>query len=127
MTWASDLKRLTEKGKHDLGELAMGIKIELFSGVVADTRVDTGLLRGNWQIQENTPATGSLEVEDKTPQGGVPAHQEQEIIAGATPEGLTWFTNNLPYAAVWEERDAMVGRNVARVRQNVKKMAEEIR
>lgn len=126
MSWAKDIKRLCDKGGHDLGELAKAIKIELFSGIVQDTRVDTGRLRGNWQIQENTPATGSIEVADGTPQGQIPSYQQTEIINESTEVGLTYFVNNLVYAEVWEAKDAMVARNISRVKANVKKMADAL-
>jgi len=122
MSWANDLKKLTDKGGHDLGELARAVKIEAFSGIVSDTRVDTGRLRGNWQIQDGSPASGELERTDKSG-----ATVNSEIERGATEDGQTFFVNNLPYAAVYEEEDAMVGRNARRVKQNIKKMAKKLR
>jgi hypothetical protein len=122
MSWANDLKRLTTKGGKDLGELTKAIKIEMFSGVVSDTRVKTGRLKGNWQIQENRPASGTLDRTDKTG-----SKVNAEINAGATESGLTYFVNNLPYAQVYEEEDAMVARNIARVKQNIKYMAKKIK
>jgi len=104
-----------------MGELAKAVKIELFTGIVQDTRVRTGRLRGNWQIHENEPAKATIYRLDPTGQKVL-----QDINKGATANGVTYFTNNLPYAVVWEERDAMVGRNVARVQQNVKNMAKEL-
>lgn len=122
MDWAEDLDKICKKGGEDIGEFAKALKIEIFSGIVSDTRVDTGRLRGNWQIQENSPATGELDRLDKS--GSIVL---AEIEKGATEDGLTYFVNNLPYAKVWEENDAMVGRNVARVRQNVKEIASKIK
>jgi len=121
MSWSSDLNKLTTKGGHDLGKLARAIKIGLFNGTVRDTRVDTGRLRGNWQTSENTKASGVL---DRTDKSG--AIVEAEILKGATESGKTFFTNNLSYANVYEEKDAMVGRNVARIRQNVRMEAKKL-
>jgi len=122
MSWADDLKRLTTKGGKDLGELAQAVKIEMFSGVVSDTRVDKGRLKGNWQIQENSPASGELDRLDPTG-----AAVNSEILAGATESGTTYFVNNLPYAVVYEEKDAMVRRNITRVKQNIKNMARKVK
>lgn len=122
MSWANDLNKLCTEGGENLGELASAIKIELFSGVVSDTRVDTGRLKGNWQIQENAPATGQLDRTDPTG-----AKVNREIQSGATEDGTTYFVNNLPYAAVYEEKDAMIGRNVARLKQTVARMARAIK
>lgn len=122
MSWAADLQKLTTKGQKDLGQLCKAIKVELFSGVVEETRVDTGRLRGNWQIQENAPASGQLERTDKN--GTIVM---KEIADKSSADGLTFFVNNLPYAKVYEEKDAMVGRNVARVKQNVENMARKVK
>jgi len=122
MSWASDLNRLCTNGWHDLGKLCKAVKIELFSGVVSDTRVDTGRLKGNWQISESEPASGTVDRLD--PSG---SQVDAEIHRAASEDGKTYFVNNLPYAKVWEERDAMIGRNVARVRQNVREMAKKVK
>ena len=136
MSWANDLERLTTKGGHDLGELAQNFKIELFSGVVSDTRVGDssawkskppagyvgGRLRGNWQIQENSPASDELDRIDKNG-----SKVNAEINAKASKNGLTYFVNNLPYAVVYEEKDAMVRRNIIRAKQNIKFMAKKIK
>jgi len=118
MSWADDLNRLAKKGGHDLKRVARAVKIELFSGIVMDTRVDTGRLRGNWQIQENRPNKSTLDRLDKTGTAVT-----SEVIKRASPDGLTFFTNNLPYAKRWENADGMVGRNVARVREIVRQEA----
>jgi len=120
--WSDKLRRIAEKGAGDLGQLCRAVKIDLFSGVVDDTRVDTGRLAGNWQIQDDAPAVGVLDRLDPGKQGVT-----AEIAAGATPNGLTFFVNNLPYAGVWETEDGMITRNVARVRQIVEARADELR
>ena len=121
MSWDKDLQRIAKKGQEDMGKFARAVKIELFSGVVLDTRVKTGLLRGNWQISENSPASGELERLDKTGAAVI-----SEITGKASEDGVTYLVNNLPYAIVYEEKDAMIGRNVARVRQMVARLAKKL-
>lgn len=122
MSWASDLKKLCDQGGHDLQELMKAVKIELFTGIVSDTRVDTGRLRGNWQIQENSPASGTVERLDPTGSQVI-----AEVTEKASGDGKTYFVNNLPYAIVYEEMDGMVARNVTRAKWNLRRMAREIR
>lgn len=122
MSWAAKIKTIADKGKLDLGELCKAVKVELFSGVVSDTRVDTGRLRGNWQVQESTKPSGALDRIDPTGSA-----VQSEINSTASADGVTYFVNNLPYAKVWEEEDAMVARNVARVHQIVTKKARELK
>ena len=121
MSWSDKINKLVESGKHDLGKLSRAIKIELFTDIVSNTRVDTGRLKGNWQIQENEPAKSEIDRIDKT--GGV---VNAEIERGATANGVTYFTNNLPYAKKYEEIDGMVINAVNRVKANLDDMVNEL-
>jgi len=121
VNWAADLKKIAEKGKEDLCELSRAIKIELFNSAVDDTRVDTGLLKGNWSIQEKTKPRRILKTLD--PDGKKVKARIEKI---ASPDGVTYFVNSLSYAAVYEREDAMVGRNVARLQQIVKTRAAKL-
>jgi len=127
MGWSQQLEKLTKKGGHDLGELMLAFKVELFSGIVEDTRVDTGRLKGNWNTQENSPASGETGSIDKTPKGDLSVESSLKIESGSTENGVTFFTNNLPYAQVYEEKDAMVRINIIRMKQNIKFMAKKIK
>jgi len=126
MSWSNDLNAIMKKSGKDLGELVQNFKIDVFTGVVKTTRVDTGRLKGNWQISENAPASGTLEKEDSTPIGQISASMVKDIGDKSTKDGITYFVNNLPYAQVYEEEDAMVRRSIARVKQNIKNAAKRI-
>jgi len=103
-----------------VGDLARAIKIELFNGVIRDTRVDTGRLRGNWQTSTGAESGGELARMDKIPQGSNGGSAQAEVEATVKPDTVDYLTNNLPYAAVWDERDGMIARNVARIDRNIK-------
>jgi len=115
MTLKLDIERFAAKTRSRVDEAARAIKISLFNGVIRDTRVDTGRLRGNWQTTTGEPAQGTLERLDPT---GAEAQQEAVNNVGAATKD--YLTNNLPYAEVWEQQDGMVERNMARVQRNVK-------
>lgn len=132
MNWSKDLGKIAERQGLSLERLCKAVKIELFSGIVSDTRVGDpstwqsppppgytgGRLRGNWQVQENTPITDEIERID--PEGAAVARDIKRVSSG---NGLTYFTNNLPYARTWETRDAMIERNILRVDRNIKRLA----
>lgn len=127
MSWADDLEKITKKSADKMDLFARKFKFDLFSLVVKETRVDQGRLRGNWQISEGSAASGELDRKNNLPAGNVPSDQLAEIQKGATPDGVTYFVNNLPYAAVYEEKDGMVGRSVEAMKANVKKLADSLR
>ena len=121
MSFASDMAKIAAKLDNRFEELGRAVKIETFSGVIRDTRVDTGRLRGNWQCSEDAPITGTTERLDPTGQHAIT--DMQSTVQGVS---LSYLTNNLEYAPVWEERDAMVARNVQRVKNNIERKAREL-
>ena len=105
-----DLSKWANSVGSDLGEAMIAFKIELFSSIVLDTRVDTGRLRGNWQISIGAPITSETNRKDKNG-----SKVTQEIERTVTPDKVDYMTNNLPYAEEWEEKDAMVAKNFERL------------
>jgi len=99
-----------------IGGAAKAIKLEVFAGVIDDTRVDFGRLKGNWQTTTGRAASGEVENEDKSG-SGVKAVMEATI----TEDGVDYLSNNLDYAPMWEEKDGMIARNLARVETIVRR------
>lgn len=112
------LDRLAEHIGATLEETVRAVKLATFSGVIRDTRVDTGRLRGNWQCTSGAPARGAIERLD-----GSGASAIAEVERTIRPDTIDYLTNNLPYAEVWEERDGMVARNVARIERTIRERA----
>lgn len=117
--FAVDISQIVKRTKLRADQVARGIKIELFGSVIMDTRVDTGRMRGNWQTQEGFPIL--TEVDRLDPNGDATM---AEMKAAVGP-GVTYMTNNLPYVKRWEDEDAMVAKNVARIEQIVKREASK--
>jgi len=44
-----------------------------------------------------------------------------------TSGDVVYFTNNLPYAEVWEQEDGMVRRNMARIERTVNEVGRDVR
>jgi hypothetical protein len=109
----------------EVDQTIRAVKIELFNGVIRDTRVKTGRLRGNWQTTNNTPASGEVEREDTTPQGADGGSAQREAAFTVKSDTVDWLSNNLPYAGVWEERDGMIARNVARIERIIKEQVRD--
>jgi hypothetical protein len=117
----AEIRRVVDKQIEKIEDFCSAIKIELFSGISDLTRVKSGRLRGNWQIQEGKRARGELDRLD--PNGEI---VKAEIYNEATGFGLTFFTNNLPYAKVYEEKDGMVAKNVVRIKARASILAGEV-
>lgn len=100
-----------------LDQTARAIKISIFNGVIRDTRVDTGRLRGNWQTSNDQIKTQKIERLD--PDGNAAMQEAEKTVKGST---VDYLTNNLEYAAHWEERDGMVAKNVARIDRNIREV-----
>jgi len=113
--FTSTLEAFAEQSQVRLGQAARLIKIALFQGVIQDTRVDTGRLRGNWQTSTGSPILSTTERESTLPPKQVPPDQADEIDGAVTDAGVDYITNNLPYAAVWNREDGIISQNLARV------------
>lgn len=113
------LAQWADKTTKNMGHFAKAIKTEVLGGIINDTRVDTGLLRGNWQ-------TGKAPIDSTTTRldqsGGF---ARAEMGRAVTVDGVEFMTNNLPYAAVWEERDAMIEKNFLRVNGILMRLGHE--
>lgn len=96
------------------------VKLALFRGVIMDTRVRYGRLRGNWQTSVGSPV--EKEIDRVDPDGSLAT---AEAKAKVQPYTVDYLTNNLPYAEVWEERDGMVSRNAARIERVIKEKVRE--
>jgi hypothetical protein len=109
------IDKLAEKLGADVEKLARAVKISIFSGVILDTRVRTGRLRGNWQTTTEAPASGTIERFD--PSGSQAISDVQNVVKSDT---VDYLTNNLPYAPVWNERDGYIQRAVQRIGRTIR-------
>ena len=125
--FAANIERFAKEIKEDVETAARGIILGLFNGIIRDTRVDTGRLRGNWQVSTGNPVTTQTDRLDPTPQYQDGGSAQDDVIATVEPFEVNWLSNNLPYAEVWEERDGMVRKNIARLPRTVQEVARRVR
>lgn len=115
--------QIAKRAKSTLDEFTRAVWIELFTGVIDNTRVDTGRMKGNWQTTVGAPANSDIDRLDKS--GAQTIRDMQSNVGGINK--ITYLTNNLPYVGVWEQRDGMVAKNIARIETNIRKLAREIK
>lgn len=100
-SFAFDIQRFCDLTKERASVVTRQTALNLLSGVVKRSPVDTGRFRGNWQTSIDTPPSGVLDSTDKSGSSsisaGVSALTNFEI-------GLPiYIANNLPYARRLED------------------------
>lgn len=124
MSFSDDVRRFSAKAAEAHDKIARTAALELFTGVIRSTPVDTGRARGNWQTSVGQPTPNEIERDDKS---GAQAIGE---VQARTPEGAgqeVFLTNNLPYVYSLEYGSSkqapagMVRVNFARVQKIVAK------
>ena len=131
--FAARLQKFATKVEKETEETFRGVVIELFSSIIADTPVDEGRARGNWQTTANSPASGTVDRLDNTgPVGSISAQETGQAIAQLAQTHFkigdtAWLVNNLPYIGRLEydhwsgqAPHGMVRKNIARVDQIMK-------
>jgi hypothetical protein len=108
MSFGQDLAKFAAKASTNMDVVVRTITLELATAVVERTPVgnpDTwagpapegyvgGRLRANWQFSPGAPLTSRL---DTTDHAGVLTKIASAVDASAAG-GITWLSNNLPYA-----------------------------
>lgn len=120
-TFKINVARFSKATKSTIAEASRAIKISLFNGVIRDTRVDTGRLRGNWQTSTGKPITVTIERFDKS--GNTVTAEVSSVVSAF---GVDYITNNLVYAPVWNERDGIIDKNIARLRRNIREAVASV-
>jgi hypothetical protein len=113
----TDPSDIVKRAESTLDEFVRAVKIDLFTGVIENTRADTGRMKGNWQTTVGM-STGS--VLDTTDKGGAKTINNMGRKVGGAGE-TTYLTNNVPYVGIWEQRDGMVAKNIARLETIIRK------
>lgn len=130
-----DVERFAKKAGDSIDSAAITIKLELFTRIIEDTRVGNpahwkskpplgytgGRLKGNWQTTTGTPNYNTIDRID--PEG---IATKNEVEANIHANTVDYMTNNLPYAAKYEEIDGMVAKNMARLARIARKVAADV-
>jgi hypothetical protein len=126
MSFDVDLSKFINKTNQSADKIIRSIKLDLFSSVIIATRVDTGRLRGNWQTSTGSPILSTTERLDKTEQGVGGGAAIEDVMSTVQGYTVDYMTNNLPYAAVYEEKDGMIAKNMARIERIVKESVKDL-
>lgn len=127
-TFARQIESFALKVNTATEKVIRAVVIELFSSVIADTPVDTGRARGNWQTRVNTPATDEINRLDPSGFKSMAEARAANFKLG----DVVYLTNNLPYINRLEFEghskqapNGMVRKNVARIEGILRKAVSE--
>jgi len=114
--FAQQLQDFAIDTNRSLSKACRTIKISLFSGLVINTRVDTGRMRGGWQCSQGSPKLNDPNRFD-VPKASNSAGQAaiNEITANVGDFSQDFCANAVEYAALWNERDAIISASMARI------------
>lgn len=100
MSFDADIRKFAKKFGMTHDEAFRGIAISLFSGVVLDTPVEEGTLRGGWNVSLGAPDESITNKKD--PSGARTITQIKTTLRGISMDSEVSMTNPLPYAPVVE-------------------------
>jgi len=96
MSGSVDLSRLVEKAKGNIDKAVRQTVVLASQGVVMNTPVDTGRLRGSWTFGVGMPASAHRTVADKS--GGATLTAIASAVSSEKAGPSFYITTNLPYA-----------------------------
>lgn len=118
------IDRFIDGAEERRKDITRAVALEGLGGVVRDTRVDTGRMRGNWQVGEEQRPEGH-----KPERGQIGGRADPEItervdavqlgtgeILKMDGDKVIWLHNGVPYVGVWEREDKMLVGNFERLK-----------
>lgn len=97
MSIDSDIKRGIRLVEKQIALTIKGTALSLFGAIIKDTPVDTGRLRGNWDVTLNKESNYKSDtVFDKT--GGATISKTKAALGKYKTNDDIYMTNNLEYA-----------------------------
>lgn len=121
MSFSLQLRKFNQETKERVERNRRQILFEVFRGIVMDTPVLEGTLRGNWQLSSGSPTLSQLDIRSQS----AVLNEIDQVLRGSRFGDTVWLSNNLPYAYAiefygWSHTKApqgMVRKNVMRVNQ----------
>lgn len=130
--FAGAVTRFIDKTETDSRDALAKICLDVYGGVLRNTRVDTGRLRGSWRMNIGSADTSVAEETDavSVAEGSSPSGAEISYALGITPQiklgDVIVISNALPYAEVWNDEDRIIEDTVSEVLENLDELLEEV-
>lgn len=130
--WEADMRRIRGLTKEKMVKVMRIASMETTKDIIMDTPVDTGRLRGNWQVGIGQKTEGQLSLFDQG--GGVTVSRIYGKLIEISYDDVVVFYNNLPYAypiefghSVRKAPQGMVRKNVSNWGSRVARIARVVK
>ena len=100
-SFEQQLTEIEQRIERRVSQAVRKIALDVFTGVIQMSPVDTGRFRGNWQVATGQAPSGTVEMTD--PSGATVTAQVAGEIEGMEPGDVVYLVNNLPYAKRLED------------------------
>ena len=100
-SFEQQLTEIEQRIERRVSQAVRKIALDVFTGVIQMSPVDTGRFRGNWQVATGQAPSGTVEMTD--PSGATVTAQVAGEIEGMEPGDVIYLVNNLPYAQRLED------------------------
>ena len=100
-SFEQQLTEIEQRIERRVSQAVRKIALDVFTGVIQMSPVDTGRFRGNWQVATGQAPSGTVEMTD--PSGATVTAQVAGEVEGMEPGDVIYLVNNLPYAQRLED------------------------
>ena len=128
MSFSLDIMKFTKKLRANGTMIMRKSTFDMYGGLVAGTRVDTGRARANWNVSLDAPKTDTRQGPTRAPEQGSPPNSIEsrggsfqtimmQIKAGKL--GSIYVANSLPYIFALEKLDSFVHPVILEVKRRI--------
>lgn len=127
MSFSVDVSKWVERTGDTVEQASADVMLALFRGVILDTPVLEGHLRGNWIPTKGSPAEASAPL-SPDPTGNNSLNRVTKFMGSQDLQDdfSIYLTNNLPYAHRIEYGWSTIKAPEGMVRKNVKKIQNKL-
>lgn len=124
-TFEVDVSKFIELAGINVETAIRRVSFDVLNKAKANTRVDTGRMRGSWNISEEVAALDTLN-EAPNQQKNYYGPEAQSTVGYISGKGEVYITNNVEYAPFIDLKDNIVDLTVAQVEAEINATLREL-
>ena len=124
-TFEVDVSKFIEQAGINVETAIRRVSFDVLNKAKANTRVDTGRLRGSWNISEEAVELSTLD-EAPNAQKNYYGPDQQNVVGYISGKNEVYITNNVEYAPFIDLKDNIVDLTVAQVEAEINATLREL-